>query len=589
MLSPASRATPTADGLLHQSDDLDIHQTGTARPASTTNVGTVTGRRHAGRATPVDRRPTRPTTSATQGGIDIEKFVAGQDADSPTGPYLNVGATATFTYVVKNTGNVALAGVSVSDDKLGAITGFTGDTDNDGLLDTSETWTYTKTDVVKAGQYTNIGTATGTPSQPNGTPIPGAPPVNDTDPANYFGSQPAISLVKYTNGEDANEAPGPNIAVGGAVAWTYVVSNTGNVALTNVTVVDDQGVPVSCPMPTLAPHTGMTCTASGVATAGQYANIGTVTGTPPVGSPVTQSDPSHYYGAQGGIDIEKYVAGQDADSPTGPYLNVGAIATFTYVVKNTSNVALAGVSVSDDKLGAITGFTGDTDNDGLLDTSETWTYTKTDVVKAGQYTNIGTATGTPSQPNGTPIPGAPPVNDTDPANYFGSQPAISLVKYTNGVDANEAPGPNIAVGGAVAWTYVVSNTGNVALTNVTVVDDQGVPVSCPAPTLAPRTGMTCTASGVATAGQYANIGTVTGTPPVGAPVTQSDPSHYYGAQQAVFDWGDLPDGNATTSPSYNTNHRWCGRAEPPDRTWPFHGCKSGRRGGWPAVCDCDGR
>ncbi len=55
-------------------------------------------------------------TSQPQAGIDIEKATNGQDADSPTGPVIPVGETATFTYVVTNTGNVALSGVEVIDD-----------------------------------------------------------------------------------------------------------------------------------------------------------------------------------------------------------------------------------------------------------------------------------------------------------------------------------------------------------------------------------------------------------------------------------------------------------------------------------------
>ena len=67
----------------------------------------------------------------------------------------------TFTYVVTNTGNVPLANVVVSDDKLGPITSFTGDTNGNGLLDLTETWTYTKTATALAGQQTNVGTVTG--------------------------------------------------------------------------------------------------------------------------------------------------------------------------------------------------------------------------------------------------------------------------------------------------------------------------------------------------------------------------------------------------------------------------------------------
>ena len=41
----------------------------------------------------------------------------------------------------------------------------------------------------------------------------------------------------------------------------------------------------------------MTCTATGTAVLGQYANLGTTTGDAPDGTTVTDEDPSHYYGA----------------------------------------------------------------------------------------------------------------------------------------------------------------------------------------------------------------------------------------------------------------------------------------------------
>ncbi len=69
----------------------------------------------------------------------------------------------------------------------------------------------------------------------------------------------------------------------GAVNWTYLVTNTGNVTLTNVVVTDDQGVAVTCPKTTLTAGEFMTCTGSGTAEAGQYAQHRQATGTPPVG------------------------------------------------------------------------------------------------------------------------------------------------------------------------------------------------------------------------------------------------------------------------------------------------------------------
>ena len=50
--------------------------------------------------------------------------------------------------------------------------------------------------------------------------------------------------------------------------------------------------------------------------------------------------------------------------------------------------------------------------------------------------------------------------------------------------------------------------------------------------LLPGAAAVCNAYGFAQAGQYANVGTVVGTPFVGEPVTASDPSHYFGNEPA---------------------------------------------------------
>jgi hypothetical protein len=109
---------------------------------------------------------------------------------------------------------------------------------------------------------------------------------------------------------------------------------------------------------------------------------------------------------------------------------------------------------------------------------------------------------------------------------------VSIVKATNGADANAAPGPSIAVGDPVVWTYVVTNTGTAALSNVTVVDDKGVVVDCQSQTtLAVGASMTCTGAGIAVLGQYSNMGKVTASSTAGV-VTDSDPSHYLGVTPA---------------------------------------------------------
>jgi uncharacterized repeat protein (TIGR01451 family) len=101
------------------------------------------------------------------------------------------GSTVTFSYVVTNTGNVPLGNVVVTDDQLGTLTSFTGDTNSDGQLGLTETWTYTTTATALAGQQTNLGTVNGRDPNTGAT-------VSDANPANYFGGTTAFVFALPT-------------------------------------------------------------------------------------------------------------------------------------------------------------------------------------------------------------------------------------------------------------------------------------------------------------------------------------------------------------------------------------------------------
>ncbi|WP_174548642.1 SdrD B-like domain-containing protein, partial [Azohydromonas lata] len=97
------------------------------------------------------------------GSVSTLVVTADVDADTAAGALVIPAAgTALYTYVLTNTGNVALSTVSVSDDRLGGITFVGGDTDRDGQLDVGETWTYTAREAVAAGAtLSSTGTASG--------------------------------------------------------------------------------------------------------------------------------------------------------------------------------------------------------------------------------------------------------------------------------------------------------------------------------------------------------------------------------------------------------------------------------------------
>ena len=54
---------------------------------------------------------------------------------------------------------------------------------------------------------------------------------------------PAIAIEVRVNGQDADTATGPVLAAGGPASFTNVLTNTGNVPLSSITVKDDNGTP----------------------------------------------------------------------------------------------------------------------------------------------------------------------------------------------------------------------------------------------------------------------------------------------------------------------------------------------------------
>ena len=370
-------------------------------------------------------------------------------------------------------------------------------------------------------------------------------------------ANPAIRIIKYVNTDDANTAPGV-LVTGSTMSFEMVVTNIGDVALTDVTVTDNvlPASAISCNGPgtsnvragTVAPGGTFTCTATLPAPAPgtTHSNLATVVGTTPNNTTVTDDDPANAHvppATQGtpGILIIKKVNGFDANDVPGVTVAVGSTLNFTYEVYNTGNVVLSNVKVTDQVL------VGGTSNVVVTCPATVLPVSSVPMIctgsapapASGQYTNVGTVVGTP--------PAGPPITDDDPANAFVATPGIEIIKYVNGADANDAPGLPVQAGDAVTWTYQVTNTGNVDLINVTVTDNKGVTVDCGGSNvialLRVKEQKVCTGSGVAILGQYTNTGIAVGTPnppllpgqpPIPTPpVTDQDDANYIGNPIAV--------------------------------------------------------
>ena len=145
---------------------------------------------------------------------------------SKSGPeYAHEGDNITYTITVKNTGDCPLSNVQVSDDVAGAATYVSGDTNGNGLLDMDETWTFTATYTVKAGDTDPlVNTATASGKDALGLTV--------TDTASWTVDilHPAIDVIKSANATKAY--------AGDIIEYTIVVKNTGDCPLYNVNVTD---------------------------------------------------------------------------------------------------------------------------------------------------------------------------------------------------------------------------------------------------------------------------------------------------------------------------------------------------------------
>ena len=467
--------------------------TATAQPAQGNQVSATDTK-----ATPIN--PAVPSKTATL------------DKQASPASFTTVGQQITFTMVVANTGTQTLTNLTVTDAlDAGYSCGIAAIAP--GTSNSTCTYVHTITqDDIDAGQVVNNASLTS------------ADITTQTDSETVTGP---TRVASYTFDKISD---GGFVAVAEVVNYTFRVTNTGTVTLSNIMISDPFfGSPVSCSIPTLAPGaTDQTCTAAYTigqpdVDAGQISNTATVTVDAPAGmtDPADQSDTEVSTGP-----AENAAVTIDKASTDGTYSSATDSETFTFTVTNTGNVTLSGLTVTDTPLGfsctldeLAPGDVATTCAGGAPALSAVKSFGQVDV-DAGSFTNTATVTGQSKVK-------ATPVSDSDNETVTGpvQNPTLSLNK------SSTFAGPMNAVGQVLTYDYLVTNTGNITMTaDITVTDDKIATVTCPAlPAggLAPNASITCTASQTVTladldAGQVVNTATATVTQPV-IPQNAGDP------------------------------------------------------------------
>lgn len=407
----------------------------------------------------------------------------------------NAGDVINYTITVQNTGNVALTGVSVSDPLLSNLdcdgtagapfvtTGLTITIGNSLTCNGSYTLTQNDLDTNGGGDGDIDNTATADSNETS----PITAPNQET-----FTQAPSFTIDKVIT------SSGPYNSAGDTINYQIMLTNTGNITLTGVTISDPLLGTLSC-APTqpgsVAPAGTMVCTGSYSITQTDLNNNGggdgdidnTATGDSNETSSQTDSEAASLT-ITSSLNIIKEVSTDNSTwNDTSVTVTVGDTVYYRVRVQNTGNTTLTNLVVNDGMAGCTlvrgTDITGN--NDNVFEISEEWVYTCSITAVVGTNNNTATADSTE-----TP-------QDSDNASYTAntvSTPALNITKAGTLDMTVITPNSQANAGDVINYTIIVQNIGNQDLTGVSVSDPLLSNLDCDGTAGAPfiTTGLTIT-------------------------------------------------------------------------------------------------
>jgi uncharacterized repeat protein (TIGR01451 family) len=397
---------------------------------------------------------------------------------SPKSQTINSGHTADFAITVTNTGDVDLTDVTVTDPNSPSCDKAIGP------LAHGASTNYTCTSPTLTANLHNVATVTGKA---------GSDTVTASDFADVVVKHPSIDIEKTPDTQTINS--------GNTADFTITVTNTGDVDLTDVAVTDPNSPGCDHVIGALAQgaSTHYVCT-SPVLTANLH-NVATVTGKAG-NDTVTDDDSADVTVVHPKIDIEKTPDFQTITSGTG--------AVFTITVTNTGDVDLTNVTVTDPLSPNCN------KSIGPLAQGASATYSCTSPTLTADLLNVASVTGKSGNETVTDSDDAhvtvvaPPFTPPPPPT---PHPGIAILKNPKS--------QTVASGATATFNITVTNTGDVTLTNVTVVDLIAPDCNRSIGTMAPGATVTYSCKLANVTSSLMNVAVATGTGG-GTTVTASD-------------------------------------------------------------------
>ncbi|MCD6494511.1 DUF11 domain-containing protein [Candidatus Bipolaricaulota bacterium] len=292
------------------------------------------------------------------------------------------------------------------------------------------------------------------------TPVPPLPPpVTKT------------AKIKIEKVADRKEA-----SLGETIAYTYTVTNTGQVTLSSVSVTDDKLGLINLGHNVLAP--GETTSGSAHLTVtidlfpGPVVNKATATARNQSGGEVSDSTSASValYFKSAGIDIT-LIAQDSRGFPISPFdlLSVGEEITYVYTITNTGESVLDNLTLRDERIGEIP--LSRTDLAPWESIAGSFTVTISEGELPGAFSDTATVTAI------DPIGKSLEASDTLVLYGLSSSGDLELTKTCS---TNKA-----AVGDVITYTYEIANVGKTTITDLLLTDDHLGDIPLPTRVIAP--------------------------------------------------------------------------------------------------------
>jgi uncharacterized repeat protein (TIGR01451 family) len=356
--------------------------------------------------------------------------------------YSQTGLQIIYSIKVENTGNVTISNIHIVDDLTEATWDVALLAPGTDLVFTTN-YVTTQSDLDQ-GSILNIATVIGKDPQGND--------VEAMDEEVVTGTSLVAGLsVSKTADRQTYENPGD------LITYTILVSNTGNLTVTDISIVDDLTDNIWT-LESLSPGSSQTYITTYTITnedmiAESVLNTVLVTGKDPQGQVIEVSDEEKVDAII--IPMNPMITISKSASPL-TYSQTGTQIAYTITVENTGNVVISDILVEDE-------FTDNTWSIAMLGPGEREIFTTSYIIIQEDMDNgsvVNTVVVSGKDPDGNQI------TDNDSATVT-AQNRIADINVSK-----TSPRPVYAVvGDVVHYEIVVTNTGNLSLSNIDVSDD----------------------------------------------------------------------------------------------------------------------